>query len=153
MCPQANGCACGATRRRCASRWDSGVRATGRWIGRPDGRCCRRRTVTASGFVSSRPGSRTGTRVRCAKKEDNSCSCKGWPAHPYSLIILLSLLRLLPSLTVMPPCPLRTDGTRAYLSLSYHPDKINGDDTYCVWPVLPHRLRLLFTLGTADNVI
>lgn len=121
MCSQANGCACGATCKLCANRWDSGARATGLWIGRPDGQCCRRRIVTASGCVSSRPDSRTGTRVRCAKKEDNSCSCKGW-RPPLSLLPSRSLISPIPprlatvSLHFLTPDGWHAGG-RIYLSL------------------------------------
>lgn len=100
--PQVNACACGATRRRCVSRWDSVARATGQWIGRRDGRYCRRPIVTANGSVSSPRDNRTDTRVRCVKKERSSCSCKGrrrrpprpparppQPAHRTTPIILL----------------------------------------------------------------
>lgn len=76
FCPQVNACACVATRRRCANRWGFVARAMGQWIGQRDGQCCRRLIVTANGSVSSPPDNRTDTRVRCAKKERNSCSYK-----------------------------------------------------------------------------
>lgn len=83
LCSQVNGCACAATRRRCASLSGSGARATGQWTGRLDGPRCRRPIVTANGSVSNRPDNRTDTRVPCAKKADSSCSCE--PPEDFSV--------------------------------------------------------------------